>query len=104
VAMVMAMGVAVVLSPRGANAASMVSKVLITDPTNNAQQAHVDANGILHVGGTVIVGNTPNLQVGGTVSSQQSGAWNVALERHERGNRPLGQHSEARFHDPSRRH
>jgi hypothetical protein len=61
------------LIPLGASAAGGLSKVLITDPTNNTQQAHVDASGNLQVGGTVNVGNTPS------VSAQQSGSWNVGI-------------------------
>jgi len=72
---------AFVLAPLGASAAGGLTKVLITDPTNNAQQAHVDASGNLQVGGTVNVGNTPNIDVANTpsVNAQQSGTWNVGI-------------------------
>jgi hypothetical protein len=53
------------LYPVGASAAAGLTRVLITDPTNTSQQAHVDASG--------------HLQVGGTVGAQQSGSWNVGI-------------------------
>jgi len=62
-AMVVAVSLAVVLSPVGARAASLLG-VVITDPAGT-NKAHVDASG--------------NLQVGGTVNAQQSGNWNVGL-------------------------
>lgn len=69
------------LIPLGASAAGGLSKVLITDPTNTTQQAHVDATGNLQVGGTVNVGNSPTVNVGNTptVTAQQSGSWNVGI-------------------------
>lgn len=79
--MFVAVCLAFVLAPLGASAAGGLTKVLITDPTNNAQQAHVDASGNLQVGGTVNVGNTPSVNVANTptVSAQQSGTWNVGI-------------------------
>lgn len=48
------------LYPVGANAASYLNTI-ITDPTNRAQQAHVDSAGNLQVGGTVNVGGSVNV-------------------------------------------
>jgi hypothetical protein len=54
------------LIPLGASAAGGLSKVLITDPINTDNKAHVDASGNLQVGGTVNVGNSPTVNVGNT--------------------------------------
>jgi hypothetical protein len=57
-AMVVAILLAVVLYPLGANAMAFMN-VIITDPTNTANQAHVDDHGDLHVAGNVGLTGTP---------------------------------------------
>jgi hypothetical protein len=79
--MVVAMALAVLLYPAGARAANSLFGAVITDP-GGANKAKVDASGNLQVGGTVNVGNTPNVNVGNfpaTTSASQSGNWTVGL-------------------------
>jgi hypothetical protein len=79
-AIVVAILLAVVLVPVGAQAAQVVSAI-ITDPAGT-NKAHVDASGNLQVGGTVNVGNTANVNVANTTSVQPAipaGAFSVVL-------------------------
>jgi hypothetical protein len=79
-ALVVAILLAVVLVPVGAQAAQVVSAI-ITDP-GGTNKAHVDANGNLQVGGTVDVGNMPSVTVANTATVQAAipaGAFSVVL-------------------------
>jgi hypothetical protein len=59
-AIVLAVLLTVVLYPVGARAMALIN-VLITDPTNTANQAHVDGNGSLQVAGNVGLTGTPTV-------------------------------------------
>jgi hypothetical protein len=65
-ALALAFMVVVVLLPAGARAANALINVVITDPTNTSQQAHVDGSGNLQVAGNVSVANTPGVNVANT--------------------------------------